>query len=309
MFYQYLATWVAWLLVVLFVLYIGASWYILQITITPKQITNTVTPDQLGLEATEFITFHASADGLRLQGWLIPADGKKVVILLHGIHSQAWDGSLVNLAHNYTQNGIDVLLFDLRAHGWSDGTSIGLGIKEKGDVRAAVDMLLARGYESGKIGLHGLSYGATVALLASGEIKEIGAVVADSSFADLCDVVAGEIEREAKIPTPLARRFLPGIRILARLLYSIDIDESAPEKVIGEIDPRPVLLIHGTEDNVIPFDQALRLQAAGGANVELWPLVGYKHTEGLRLTPGYPDWSPMRGQYLDKVTEFFQAKL
>jgi len=297
------------LFLLMFVFYSGVSWYILEVIITPKRIINTITPEQLGLQATNFISFHAPEDGLRLQGWLVPTGGKKVVVLLHGVHSYAWDGNLVELTHAYTRSGIDVLLFDLRGHGWSDGTSVGLGIREKGDVRAAVDELLERGYDPGKIGIHGLSYGAAVALLAASEVKEIGAIVADSSFADVRDVVTGEIQRETGLPAAMAELCLPGIRILARLIYSIDIAESAPERIIGTIDPRPVLLIHGTEDNFISFDQANRLKAAAGANVELWPLVGYRHTEGLRLAPGYPEWSPMRERYLDKVTDFFHSKL
>ena len=52
-----------------------------------------------------------------------------------------------------------------------------------------------------------------------------------------------------------------------------------------------------------------RLQAASRSNVELWPLVGYGHTEGIRLEPGYPDWSPMRKDYRSRVRSFFTAIL
>ena len=99
--------------------------------------------------------------------------------------------------------------------------------------------------------------------------------------------------------------FLPGINFLARLLYSTNISESVPEQVIAGIYPRPVLLIHGTEDNIIPFEQAKRLQAASSSNVELWSLNGSRHTEGIRLEPGYPDWSPLRERYLHRVKMFF----
>jgi len=303
------AKWLAWLISTLVVLYIGASWFVLEATITPKRITNTITPDQVGLQSTESVTFRNQDDGVNLQGWLIPAGHKKIVILVHGVHSQAWDGSLVDLARYYVQNGIDVLLFDLRGHGWSGGTSVGLGIKERGDVQAAVDVLMERGYLAGKIGIHGLSYGAAVSLMAAAEVKEIGAVIADSSFGNVLDVVTGEIRRATNLPSAMAETLLPGIRLLARLLYDINIDESAPEKVIGDIAPRPVLLIHGIEDDMIPFQQARRLQAVGDAHVELWALKGYRHAEGLRLHPGYPEWSPLREQYLSRVTAFFESRL
>lgn len=293
----------------LLVLYIAASWSILNIVITPRRIKNTITPDQVGLPNTELLTLKNSHDKIELQAWLIPSKGHKVVVLLHGIHSHAWDGSLLDLAHAYVKAGIDVLLFDLRGHGWSEGEHIGLGLQERHDVRAAVIELLKRGYEPGKIGLHGLSYGAATALLAGAEIPEIGAVIADSSFANARDVIVGEISRETGLTSTFATLFLPGVGFLGRQLYSINPLESAPEQAIPKISPRPVLLIHGTEDIVIPFSHAQRLYAAGDSKVELWPLPGYKHTEGIRLAPGYPEWSPMRERYLRKVTKFFELYL
>lgn len=246
---------------------------------------------------------------MRLQGWFVPCDGKRAVVLLHSIHSQAWDGSLIDLTHEYVRVGIDVLLFDLRGHAWSEGNLSGLGVRERGDVSKAVDQLLARGFEPGRIGLHGLSYGAAVALLAAPAIAEVGAIIADSSFASAQDVLAGEISRETDLPPSISSLVLPGIRVLGNLLYSLDVSQSAPEESIALSGARPVLLIHGTKDDIIPFAHAQRLREAGGANVELWPLPGYRHTEGLRLHPGYPEWSPMRQEYLRKVTEFFLKSL
>lgn len=226
------------------------------------------------------------------------------MVLLHGVHSHAWDGSLVDLARAYTRAGVDAMLLDLRGHGKSAGRHVGLGLRERGDVRAAINELLMRGFEAGKIGIHGLSYGAAVAVMAVAESKEIGAVIADSAFADARDVIAGEISRETGFSTSVAEFLLPGVSFLSQRLHSMELSKSAPEQVIAGISPRPVLLIHGTEDTVIPFDHTRRLQAAGDSNVELWPLVGYKHTEGIRLEPGYPKWSPMREPYLRRVTQF-----
>ena len=169
--------------------------------------------------------------------------------------------------------------------------------------------MLRRGYQSTRIGIHGLSYGAAVALLAAPDFKEIGAVIADSAFADIRDVIVGEIQRETGLSSFIAKLLLPGIHTLARLLYDTDISDSSPEQVIARISPRPVLLIHGTQDTIIPFEHARRLQAASPSNVDLWPLVGYGHTEGIRLEPGYPDWSPMRMDYRRRVKEFLTATL
>lgn len=296
-------------LLTLLLLYLGVSWYVLKVSITPRRIVNTITPDQLGFLGTESLVFNGLDDGVSLQGWLVPSEGRRVVVLVHGVHSHAWDGSLVELARAYTQGGIDVLLFDMRGHGRSAGSYVGLGLPERGDVNAAVKELLTRGFEAGTIGIHGLSYGAAVALMAAAEVNEIGAVVADSAYADVRDVIAGEIARETGFSSSFGEFLLPGIGFLGRQLYSVDVSKSLPEQVIAGISPRPILLIHGTEDAVIPFNQARRLQAAGGLNVQLWSLTGHGHTEGIRLEPGYPQWSPMRERYLCRVREFFLATL
>ncbi len=102
---------------------------------------------------------------------------------------------------------------------------------------------------------------------------------------------------------------LPGVGFLGRQLHSVDVRESIPENAISRISPRPILLIHGTEDSVIPFDQALRRKAAGGKEVELWPLDGHDHTEGIMLFPDTGMASPIREQFLRRVTEFFRTAL
>lgn len=298
-----------WGLAFLFALYCFASWYILNETITPRRMLCTITPDQLGFSTAEALSFKSLTDGTELKGWLIPSTGDRALVVIHGVHSQSRDGSLVELAHAYTDAGFHVLLFDLRGHGQSAGEHVGLGWLERGDVRAAVNELTERGFEAGKIGIHGLSYGAAVSLLAAPEIEEIGAVIADSAFADARDVITLEIQRETGLPLAIGELILPGVNVLARRLYALDIRKAAPERIIDRISPRPILLIHGTEDSIIPFEQARRLKAAGGSNVELWPLTGYKHTEGIRLEPGYPKVSPLRERYLQRVTEFFRQAL
>ena len=82
-----------WVLVTLLALYIVVSWSILNVVITPRRITNTITPDQVGLPNAQRLTLENPDDGVPLQAWLIPSEGRRAVVLLHGIHSQAWDGT------------------------------------------------------------------------------------------------------------------------------------------------------------------------------------------------------------------------
>jgi pimeloyl-ACP methyl ester carboxylesterase len=244
-----------------------------------------------------------------LRGWLLRSPGERAIILLHGIDSHSWDGQAPDVVRAYLDAGFTVLLYDLRGHGDSGGDHLGLGWKDRGDVRAAVNVLMSQGFRPGKIGIHGTSYGGAIAILAAADIPEIGAVVADSAFADVRDVIGAAIERETGLPPIFVKLLRPCLRCLASKLYSLNFDEVSPEEAIASISPRPVLFIHGEEDPIIPVEHAVRLKEAAGDGAELWILPGRQHTEGVRLEPDYERYSPMREVFLRKVTQFFERYL
>ena len=205
--------------------------------------------------------------------------------------------------------GFHVLVFDLRGHGRSGGDRIGFGWFERRDVGAALDLLLGRGFRPGRIGIHGTSYGGAVALVSAAAMPELGAVVADSAFADIRDMMQGQIKR--RIPWfPFVSAFAPGITLMGQLLYRLDFDVMAPERAVPDIAPRPILFIHGSEDPVTPVAHAYRLKAASrNAQDELWILEGLGHTQGVRTGKMYKDSSPMREAFLEKVVAFFDKSL
>jgi len=256
------------------------------------------------------VELRSEADGIRLASWLVPATADRAVILVHGIDSDAWAGAQPDLARAYAHAGFQVLLFDLRANGTSQGDRITLGLLERGDILAAVDLLRARGTPRGRIGLHGTSYGAAMALLAAAEIPEIGAVIADSAFADVRDLMASEVARRVHLPGGAVDTLLrPGIAAAAQAVYGINFARLAPERAISAIAPRPLLLIHGEQDPVIPTEHVHRLQRRAGSNTDVWVLSGRGHTEGARLAPCYVEPSPGREAFLDRVMTFMDAAL
>ena len=213
-----------------------------------------------------------------------------------------------------SNRSVHVLVFDGRGRGRSGGDRLGLGWHERHDVRGAVNVLLKRGFEPGRIGVHGTSLGAATALLSAAVISEVGAVVADSAFADVRDFMDIEIERQTKIPALFTRLVLrPGIVFVAQAFYDLDLDAIPPERAVPHIAPRPILFIHGSQDKRIPVEHARRLKVASKNPAdELWthPLG---HTDGVRIGRIPPkclgEPSPMREAYLRRVTEFFDCSL
>jgi dipeptidyl aminopeptidase/acylaminoacyl peptidase len=291
-------------------LYLGVCWWITRPIIELRtRAEHLVTPAELGFPKAKSLSFKSADDQVVLRGWLLRSPGERAIILLHGIDSHSWDGQAPDVVRAYLDAGFAVLLYDLRGHGDSGGDYPGFGWKDPGDVRAAVNVLLSQGFRPGKIGIHGTSYGGAIALLAAADIPEIGAVVADSAFSDLLDIIEYAIERETRLPPILVKLLLPCLKCRIWKLYSLKLDEVSPEEAIASISPRPILLIRGEEDPIIPVEHAVRLKEAAGDGAELWLFPGRQHTEGVRLAPDYVEYSPMRGVFLKKVTQFFERSL
>jgi pimeloyl-ACP methyl ester carboxylesterase len=295
-------------LAVIVALYLGVSYVILAKSLEPIRTVSDRTP------VGEEISFESDVDRLPLTGWLLASSGDRAIVLVHGLSSHSWCGGQPDIAWAFVKAGFHVLVFDLRGHGRSGGDLLGLGWHERRDVRGAVNLLLARGFRPGRIGIQGGSYGAAVALLATAAIPEVGAVVAYSAFADMRDLMDAEIERKTGVPSRVTKLFLrPGIALVARLLYSLDFDAITPERAVPEIAPRPILFIHGSEDERIPVEHAHRLMAASNnADAELWRLEGFGHGGAVRLPEEGCKWtevSPMREAFLRRVTAFFDHSL
>ena len=287
--------------------YLAACWYVVHVMITMDRKPTRVSPTALGVPDVEEVSFH-TPDGIGLVGWFVPAEGDRVIVLVHGIYSNAWDGQASDVVRAYHEADFNVFLYDSRGQGRSEGT-LGLGWLERQDVQAAVAHVLARGFRAGRIGVHGTSYGAATALLAAAELPEIGAVVADSAFADARDVILGEVARRTGLSIRWTRPLTPGLAFIAKRRYGAELSAGSPEQAMAAIAPRPVLLIHGERDPIIPVASIDRLHAAAPGSTTVWVLPGRQHTEGVRLAPDYENESPLLGVFLAKVTGFFRDHL
>jgi pimeloyl-ACP methyl ester carboxylesterase len=212
----------------------------------------------------------------------------------NGSNRNVADSGSLNIAGELVRHGFNVLMFDLHGCGESDGNTVSGGYYEKDDLKGAVAYVRQRGYE--KIGVLGFSLGAVSALLAAAEDTEIDAVVADSSYADLNDIMEPEFAKRTKAP----KIFLRPILFMIKIIYGVDFTAIRPVEVVAKIAPRPILFIHGEADDMIPVEHARRLLEASQnpANI-LWIVPG-GHTSA------YHDY-PI--EFIDRVTSFFNAAL
>lgn len=261
----------------------------------PPRRPFTQTPTDYGLPY-EDVTF-VSRDGTRLAGWFIPGHTRAAVAIVHG----AWvnrEGLLFVAEWLNRRGGLNVLLFDLRGGGESDGDTVTFGYHERADLLGAVDYL---GYrpeiDAQRVGAYGSSIGAAVALLAAADGLEVAAVVADSPYTNLEELIGRSFRAFTGLP---AFPFAPLVVRLAEWETGLRAAEVAPLEVIHRISPRPVFLIHGENDDLIPHDDSRQLYAAAGEPRALWVVPGAGHTRGHATA---------REEYEERVVAFFHTWL
>lgn len=240
----------------------------LLVSVRPPRIYASYHPAHFGLPF-EDITLKTS-DGLTLKGWFIPqAKSDKAIVALHGYPADKGD---ILPALLFLHSDFNLLFFDFRYFGGSQGLYTTAGAKEVRDLLAALQFLKERGFQ--RIGVWGFSLGGAVALMTAGESGDIKAIVSESSYAEL-SLMARETYRYLFVlKYPLA--YLTGL--WAKLLLGVDIHEASPVKKIKD-RPLPILLIHSTTDQVIPFSHALILKEALANNprAEFWFRPGLSH--------------------------------
>jgi len=237
-----------------------------------------------------------TGDGLRLAAWYIPSQNGAAIIAQHGYHASR--DEMINEAQMLARHGYGVLMFDARAHGYSDGDLITFGLKEIADTRAAIDYLLTRpDVDAGRIGALGNSQGAVTLILATAQYPEIKALVGDSPYAALQDEIATGVKAFTGLsPFP----FAPLIQFFAERKAGFTADSVAPIHHIAQIAPRPVFLMQGGADSLIPIDSGRRLYDAAGEPKALWfdPALGHVQFDTARAD-----------EYERRVVEFFNAYL
>lgn len=234
------------------------------------RVPTTGSPADLGLgfETVRIPTLRDRA----LAGWLLPAAGAtQTVIILHGWGSNA--EQMLPLAQPLHRAGLNVLLFDARNHGASDGDTFSSLPRFAEDLGAAIAWLRRRHPpRSARIAVLGHSVGAGAALFEATRNPVIDAVISIGAFAD---------------PAQLTERYLARLHLPR---FVVELTKRYVEWVIGyrfatiapvnsiRRTPCPVLLVHGDQDQTVPIEDARRIAAAADpARVRLLVVAGAEH--------------------------------
>ena len=243
----------------------------------------------------ENVCFPAT-DGVTLRGWWIPAQGSsRAVIFLHG-KSGSMDPD-VKYAAPLHAAGFNLLMFDFRAHGRSDGSVSSLGYLERRDVLGAVRWATGQGMR--QIGLLGFSMGGVVAMLAAPICPDVQAVISDGGFARLTTALAQGM-REKGIPPGLCSSLAWLAVAVTSLRVGANLFQFQPVDWVGRISPRPILFVHGERDPYLPMAEFLELTSAAAQPKEVWsvPEAGHRAVDEQ-----FPE------EYLTRLQRFLNTHL
>lgn len=238
-----------------------------------------------------------AADGVRIAGWFL-AHPRPVgtVLLLHGFGTNHF--GLTYLAYDLREHGLQSLLIDFRGHGASEGEATTLGLREQQDALGALAYLRSRpDVDADRIGVYGVSMGGATALLTIEEGLGVRAVVTDCAFATLRGAIDHGFRRIAGLPPSIFRT--PTVWFASRFAGE------RRDEVLNAVQPLarmrrtascPLLLIHGTEDDVVYVQDAYQLYVAAAEPKDLWIVPGAGHGQSHAIAGA---------AYVERVAAFF----
>ncbi|MBK1643988.1 alpha/beta hydrolase [Thiocapsa imhoffii] len=213
----------------------------------------TGSPADFGL-AYERVTI-PTLRGRHLFGWLLPAPAAtRTLVILHG-----WGGNaeqMLPMAAPFVRAGFNVLLFDARNHGKSDGDTFSSLPRFAEDLGMAISWLHREHRERATcVAVLGHSVGAGAALFEASRNPHIAALISIAAFAHPSQVTEDAVRRLRlpRVVTMLIIRYV-------EWLIGHRFDTIAPVNTIARI-PCPVLLVHGDADRVVPIHDAYHIIA------------------------------------------------
>ncbi|HRE47518.1 MAG TPA: prolyl oligopeptidase family serine peptidase [Aggregatilineales bacterium] len=263
----------------------------------------------------EDVTFPTREGGYNVHAFYMP--GKPdfpAIIAVHGWRGSRHSENDIKRNTALAGEGYTVLAVDLADSG---GDTVGngrlaMGYEERYDVLGAFDYLLSRGFAPDRIGLWGVSMGASTSLLAAQIEPRLRAVIADSGYTR-ADTIASEQAESFGFPRIIVPGgMLWGVVLTGKAIWTTAAIEAGKDFAANK---QAIQLVHCTTDSFIVVrhaDDLLAAYQAAGVDVDLWKIdcVGQQNpppgTTNNRHGIGYFEQPE---EYMRRLNAFFAAHL
>jgi uncharacterized protein len=223
-------------------------------------------PEEIGVAGLTPVSF-VSGGGAKLAAWYVPSKNRAAVVLAHGTNADR--SALLPELRILANAGFGVLAFDWPGDGESTG-HIEWGQEEQDALRAALGWLtMQHDIDPQRIGGFGFSMGGYTLAQVAAQDQRLRAVVLAATPPDYVDYARWQVRRWGPISEgPVAlllRQFWPQSQ------------QIQPQQAVARIAPRPVLILAGDADPVVPPFMAQRLFNDAAAPKALWliPRAGH----------------------------------
>lgn len=236
-----------------------------------------------------------SPDGLKLHGYKIlnNTSTNKWVITVHGYTSKGLE--MNNYAKEFYNMGYNVLIPDLRSHGESEGSYIGMGWDDRLDILEWINFILNID-DTSTIILHGVSMGAATVCMTSGEElpSNIKAIIADCGYTSVWEQFSHQLKALYSLPNfPV----MNASSIVTRFKAGYNLKEASALKQVAK-SKTPILYIHGDKDDFVPYKMMDELYSATSSEKEKLTVENAAHAKSATTNPDLY-WSTIK-QFLAK---------
>ena len=288
--------WITWVIVivvvVLLVVLTGASFYMLDYSLSPDPTRENTDSCYQQLyadypETVEWIdslrridalrdTFLTMASGERHHAYYVNKGSQRTALVIHGWRDQAI--KFFYLGRMYERElGYNIVMPDLHASGKSEGEAISMGWKDRQDV-----MRWMQTFQTDTMVVHGVSMGAATTMMLSSmqmpkSIKDIR-FIADCGYTSVWDEFAGELKEQFGLP---AFPLLYTTSLLCQLRYGWSFSEASALNEVAKCH-NPMFFIHGDKDTFVPTEMVYRLYDAKPEPKALWVVPGADHAHSYK---------------------------
>lgn len=199
-----------------------------------------------------------SFDGLTLKGkYFQQSDSSKCALIFAHGWGETWAGML-KYVPAFEDCNCDLVLYDHRTHGESDGKYSGGTVKEAKDLLSITEWVVDnKTFDRSQIGWVGSSWGAATSLIAGADEQDVAFIVVDAPFQDWETAV---FERAIKDYGAIIKLMSGGVMATAGFRAGVKASEASPLLNADKIS-EPVLLIHSKTDSATAYQQSVNLSA------------------------------------------------